>query len=422
MKKTLLSLALAAVSVAASAQTFNSIPWEVSPYLAGITISNNGKYIGGCDYTGIMFVADWATQSVMTQDPPKDTDTGLIRAISDDGVGVGFNGDAAVSLDMKGNYKVIYDGDGIATSITPDGKKICGVINTNTVPAACYWQDDQLIMLPEATDKWLGIKSYGTSAEYISDDGSVIAGHLIDKLSTRPLIIWHLNKDGKTYSIDPTFKRFAKVKTSDGNGLMCYFTPTNMSGNGKWIALTVSTDNGIMTMGRYNVDTDELEVINCQDAVDADFMCEASGISNDGTILGYYGDSEQGIRYGVICKPGETEAVKLSAAFSGIQELAHYDELKNNTPTDITPDGKYILGHSIDIIDYYGEEAMVFITYIIDVDGNSASVKSISRPVDKVVNGKEVYYTIDGKRINPSAYKGLIIKKDANGNIKKFMK
>lgn len=421
MRKTLLSLTLAAMATAATAQTISSIPYDIEPYMLGITVSPNAKYVGGCDATGIMLLADWASQSVLKQDPTTDTGTGCIRSVNDDGLGVGFNDDLAVSLDSKGNYKVIYDeeGGGIAEDLTPDGGTICGEVDVNTAPVPCLWRNGERVDLPVGTNRWLGIKSLGAAATFISSDATVVAGHIADKLSTRPLVLWIQNKDGKTYSFVPVYKKYCKRKTEDGEGLMCYFTPTGMSDNGKWIALTVSTDEGRLTMGRYNVETETFEQIHCQDAIDADMICEASGIADDGTILGYYGDTEMGLRYGVICKPGETEAVSISSAFPEIADLAHYQELGFNVPAAITPDAKHIVGYAADLIEYEGEQAQIFVTYMIDVDGKVSSVKSVSGPFRLDASKKKLFDTVAARHVSKASFLGLMMKDSKFGIIKK---
>lgn len=418
MKKTLLSIVFATASAVASAQTYHALPTTDDPYLAGICISADGKYVGGMDYVYNLFLADWAKDDIKTYEP--DDETGCcIRSVSNTGVGVGFNGDNAITFDINGNYTVLPGKEGMAMGTTPDGTFWCGSINTNSVPQPVYWKtSDSYTELPMPTKEECGINVYGATAKYVNNDASIIAGTLVDKLSTRPFVLWRRDADGN-YTVDPVFKKYCPTKTPDGNGLACYFTITSMSKNGKWAAVTVS-ENNTLCIARYNIENDRLEVLSYDDLDEGNF-CMSSGIADDGTIIGYTDNDDSSVRKALICKAGETTLKPLSEVYSSIANLAYFDDLEThfNIAADITPDARYILGYAKDIDIIGGEEAEIFVTYVIDTDTNTTTIKNVTT---KSANNGTKYYSTDGKQISINGYHGLVIEKDAQGNTKKIMK
>ena len=422
MKKTLLSITLLAASHALSAQSsYIAIPYNDNPWLAGIAMSSNGEHVGGMDYSLNMFVAKWADLTVVQpEDEPGDMGC-CVRCISNTGVGVGFNDNYAVTFDMTGKTTILDNaeeegGGAIAEAITADGKFICGEVGTGKLAKAGYWNEEgKFVMLPQPTTEETGLKILGASATKVNTDGSLIAGYISDKLSTRPLILWRRGADG-TYTVDPVFKKYCKDKTSDGLGLMCYFTPTDMSENGKWVAVTVSTDAGDLKMARYDVENDKLEVIDYPQIEDGNF-CYSSAIANDGTVLGYTSDDESTYRIALIAKAGETVAKSFGVEFSGISDLVEFETLGFNTPCDMTPDGKYIAGYGM----YIDEELdmQVFITYRIDTENYTASVDRVVAPM---ADGKTACFSVNGTRVNPDTFRGLQIVKGADGKVRKVLK
>ena len=412
-------MAIATIGTMASAQSFNYLSTEQDPYLAGICISENGKYIGGMDYSLCMFLSDWAKDNTLIYDEPNG-DTGCcIRSISNEGKGVGFNGDNAIVYDINGNYQELPGKEAIAESVTPDGSFICGAINTNSIPQPVYWTGGNYVELPMPTADECDITINGANAKYVNADASIIAGHIVDKFSTRPLVLWRRGADG-TYTVDPVFKKYCTDKTEDGKGLACIFNATALSKNGRWAAITVS-EGMSKRIARYDIENDKLEKLNYIDEDGETPLCISSGIANDGTILGYTDNDESDVRRALICKPGGTNLQPLSKAFSSLAELEYFDDLDThyNIACDISADGKYILGHAMDIVPYGDSEAEIFVTYVINTDKDATAIKSVTT---KGTNGKTTFYSVDGKHINPDFFHGIMIEKDAMGNTKKIIK
>ena len=419
MKKSLLLSALMAATCAMTqAQSLNVLPTSADPYLFGITMSANGKYVGGTDVMGLMFVSDWADGKVtLTENADEDLGS-QVRCVSNSGVGYGFNGDYCVSFSIDGTEKTYNDGtEGMISGCTPDGKTLVGYLKEDievngkeiTLPRPYIWKDGATegTMLPFQMPDELGIKGNGTLATYISEDASVICGYYIYRYPTRPIVMWHRQADG-TYKYDPVFKRHIPINGTDIDGIM---SPTGMSANGKWVALTVS-DGNIVKLGRYDVENDKVEIIDYEDLGDGDIM-EGAGIANDGAMVGY-GTTELENRYGLYCPAGSTKAQLLSVAFPGVTELADFDNDGMHVPGAITPDGRYICG--------YAEREKggnaIYNTYVLDTKGE-AGVGSITV---SETNGVQSAYSLDGHRVNLDSHRGLTIIKGADGKVSKVLK
>lgn len=409
MKKSLLTAVLAAASwQLAVAQTITMLPTSTDPYLMSTCISENGKYVGGADAFGTPFVADWATGTVVFGDGDDEDSGGHIRAVSNGGVGVGVCG-PGITLSIDGTVERYGDSDdAILSGITPDGSLIVGERSASSMPVPCYWQGGECVDLPQVTDEWATIKCLGTAAKYVSGDGSVIAGHFVDKLNTRPLVVWHRNRDGKTYSIDPVFKRFCFKRA----GYIAIMSPSAMSNNGKWIAVTASS-GGNVWLGRYNVELDSLEIIDYPGLGEGD-ICESSGISDDGTVLGVVTSEMEG-RVGLICPAGKSEAVKIADYFPDLDDLALFDANGANVPFAITPDGRYITGYGVSL----KGDSQLYVTYVIDTEGTGTGVGNIA---SATAEAPAEAYTVDGLRRDAKSFHGLGIMKWADGKTAKVVK
>ncbi len=158
-------------------------------------------------------------------------------------------------------------------------------------------------------------------------------------------------------------------------------------------------------------------------------MCTSS-VSDDGTILCYLGN-DAGIEYeyrqAYIWYPGEEKPVMISERYPELTYMAHLDETSSgitgiNTPVDITPDGKRMIGWAYDA----DEETLTIsiVTYVIDFDGDdggdddgSAGISGVTADGDDTEVAR---YTLDGIRIG-SPVKGVNIVKKADGSTVKVM-
>lgn len=424
MKKILLSAALVAACVSASAQKLTYIPWTENALMQGTVISNNGRYVGGSDTEGRGFMYDTTTGQIKYFQSPdlggEDKETTVdadIRCITDDGIGVGYMEETAAKFNFAtGEYEKILDENSIANYITSDGK-IFGVTYTSSyAQTPIMIVDGKKTELPQATNSWLGFNSDGMCVRGGNADGSILLGFAQDDFSDFPLIIWALNKDNQTYSVVPACKKYIDTSTAlDGPQDFDWFEGAAISQNGKYIALNLHNKNEGegMAIARYNVDTDTYETITCPETADG-LSYYANAISNDGTIVGYIEDGMN--RTAMICQAGETEAKHMSEVFPTLTDIAKMDANEDNTPCAITPDGRYIAGFGYIDMD---EESLCWATYYIDTKASSDGVDNATS--EAKANKVVASYSIDGKKTRPAANR-LHINKLSNGKSFKVVK
>ena len=263
----------------------------------------------------------------------------------------------------------------------------------------------------------------------MSDD-SLISGYYVDDMATRPATLWALNKDGKTFSSYPISRRFfAPSMESTMPYAIFSCDQTVMSANGKWLAVNfekyISQWESVKGVARYNTENDSVDffIANEDDDRFADVGAEtyAFAVSNDGTVVGFYG-SEYDSRVAYRWKKGEADIERLATAFPGATRLAAYDEGGFNTPCGISADGRYISGFgyvtdtTAEVED--GEEPDGnWVSWILDTEDPAASVGT---GVEKVQANKakaasvRARYAIDGTK-RQSKFKGLNILQLTNG-------
>lgn len=404
----LTTLAIAASSIVAAQNGLTVIHSDEYQMLQGLNISDNGKWVTGKIAQGPAFIYDVQNNKVTAAEGESEA-----RCIADDGTAVGY-GEGFLPYIFKTDgtsTKLETTGSGgLAETITADGKIIAGSTNWDAQmysTHACIWQNDKMTYLPEPTDKWLGWTMNGTSAKYISNDGSVIVGWIIDDQATFPVIVWRKNMDD-SYSALPLCRQY--FDGGDGTRPYWNFNATGLSRNGRYIALTVQKAGWTEPTlpARYDLETQTLEVCE-QDGLD---LGETKGyytsmIADDGTIIGYWQDVYNSIRKGYIWKAREAKPKLLAEEFPAISQFAEYDEYFH-VPTGITPDGKKITGFAAITGGYE--------TYILDIDEYSSST-GIENTVNDSKEEKTVVarYTTDGKKIKSSA-KGINILKMSDGN------
>ncbi len=419
MKKTLLTLAVIA---AASSQSFaqNGLTVFNNPdggMLELTAISPDGKYIAGAVYgLGQVFVADWKggnfTYVTATPDETGEIEDANINLykVNNNGKAVGYDGETAITFDFAGDT-LHLETPGIAKDLTNDGAFCVGNCDWDDsyYTHACYWNNGVKTLLPEPTDAWATYTVNGTSAEYVSDDSTIIVGYGQDDLATYPMLIWTRNRDNNTYSVDVPTKRFFEP----GYGDRPYYqiTPGAMSKNGTYVALSLETADGYFGVGRYNTELDSLEVYKFDGSVEGqETGCQLFpfGVANDGTMI-IMSQDDNANREGYIWYNLEDSKVqKLAEAFPKVTQFADFDSNGMHTPSGISADGRYIAGFATD-----AEGNLI--SYVFDVTGITDGVKNIT---DNAVKGTATRYTLDGVRIN-HAVRGINIVKDANGKVRK---
>lgn len=171
-----------------------------------------------------------------------------------------------------------------------------------------------------------------------------------------------------------------------------------------------------LKMARFNVDTEEIEILDCPDVNSSTFYY-STGIANDGTVIGYTQDLDTQSRRGVICLAGEKEVKYLSEAYPTITDFLTMDEENLNTACAITPDGRYVTGFGYKPVD---EKNDYIVTWCLDREEVANSIEGVANSeASKVVAS----YTTDGKRVNRTkVQRGLVINRLANGKAVKNLK
>ncbi len=436
MRQFLLIVFLTAMSSWCFAQDYGLkvFTFEDYPYITGMAMSTDGKYVTGSvgsasegtfvydteqDYIYVHFSDSWYGSEG--------------RGVSDTGVAACFDS-GAMTVSISGE-ETRLEGDtvsgNIAEGITPDGIIVVGsVTKTASSPEvyidghACYWKDGKAVLLPEPTGEELGLKclfdetetSYdGSRATKISADGSVIVGYFIDRWSSRPCIAWTLNEDG-SYTCDPICKGFWEEDRywdfDDSKTQADYpyfqFLATGLSKNGRYISLDLSPssfDDAPDQIGRYNIETKEMEVTKG----DIAFSCK--DVADDGTVIA---SSQDGHAY--IWKSGADEPVSFQEAFPLVEEFATFDSYGEHTPIAISPDGRYILGR-VTIVDY-SLEYDYYEFYVFDTLQYEKATDGIVSITNEEPDTTEAIYGIDGRKHNALQQGVNIVRK--NGTTTKF--
>ncbi len=430
MRKKLIAALLMACGMA-SAQELTYVPYSENGYLTGSTISNNGRYVGGGDRGGQAFIVDMTTGELKYFASPNVFEEGdddvaaSVCFITDEGVGVGYLEGSATRFDFAtGEYTKLRDDLSTINYTSQDGAFMCGyTYNEAYITNPCWWKDGVMKQLPQPAANRFDFGTNGASVVAASADGRTIIGYIVDDFATNPLLVWHLDKGDSTYSVEPICKNwFDGTFNLDGRQPYDYFEGAAISANGKWIALNLHvkdpdwTLNTGMTMARYNVETDSLQLLDCPDA-DGDIYYYATGIANDGTVVGYIEESGY-MRTAVICPSGETEVETMSDAYPEIPAIAIMDENSMNTPCAITPDGRYIVGFGYANLT---EDDLCFATWRIDTQSNATGVESVETKKE-TSDAAISTYSIDGTKVNRAKARGVLIEKMGNGAARKVVR
>lgn len=440
-KFTILSVAFLAAGAAAmaddAAPTYKLI---TGGYGQVFGMSANNKYVAvkSLDEENTApGIWEFAKQDVFTPFANPDLMEASLYGVAEDGTAVGErNNTEAILVSLDGSITVLpvpedTEVDGVPVSyyalgfgITADGKTQVGVVcDDKYKQQATVWRNGKYEFLPLPTVEEAGFEYSGSRADLISTDGKLIAGALIDDMSTNPVIIWTLQDDG-TYKYDYIAKDYFATSMDDTTSPLIAMTLSNHSGgmspNGEWLSLTVAKNSMdfaemVERPARFNVATRTLTIHSLGDLhedLDETAAIYASGISNDGTLVGFTDDSTQ--RVGIIWKSDSEKMVPLKSLYP---ELADYDDIAN-TVTGISGDARYIFG--------FGEKAVgmsvTYDAYVLDTKYEGTGIGSVESSSDSdTVTG---VYNLSGTRVGNSTEglaKGLYIVTKASGKASKIM-
>lgn len=428
MKKSIISAMMLIGAIAGSAQELTTSPVSDWYNLEALGMSANSRYITGLNvstYCGFM----WDTQSNNVIENEGDYANCDFRACTDDGIAVGILGQDdmvttnAAKFDNTGKISIIDNDLSVAFATTPDGSMIVGaLLDSMWLPTPCLWKNGERIVLPYPSSEECGIANDGANAQYISADGSVIAGYLQDWMSSRPAIIWRRQQDG-SYKYDVISKDIWEPRWGSGKPYL-KFECLGISADGKWLAIVAqkeAAEEGMPTpeyMVRMNLETGEIFESETPEILYFDPETNnvyPNSIANDGTCVGACMD-EMGYTRGVIWKAGETKPKLLadlfpqfSDAFESYDRFMHY-------PVAITSDANVIGGYGILVTtDALGETDMNYQSYRLVID--PATGISTMNKADIPLQHTSSAYTLSGTPA-PRSYRGIVVGKGGKRLVK----
>ncbi|MDE6702500.1 MAG: hypothetical protein K2K00_02350, partial [Muribaculaceae bacterium] len=333
-----------------------------------------------------------------------------------------------ILYNMKGDLTVLDTPEGdfryvIGEDLTNDGSMMIGTLVGVHSRAAYSTNGEDWTILPMPTPEQLGdIKlSDGSAAKYISADGKVILGHLG---SFSIPVLWIRNDKGE-YEVDFFPKNFLKETLDDDRvlyGLSAMYRA--MSNNGRYVTsfgiIHDEHDSEKLILCRYDVQEKTMTYFPTDQTIDEfNKGLYPLAVSDDGTIIGTVGMPFFGSIGSFIMEAGQTQAKRFIDVFPDYaKKFTQEENYGFSTPTDISADGRYILGYTFYADDYLVTEGyQCTLTYVIDTKGDAGGVEA---PVVDTQAVPEAYYSIDGRRVSES-HKGVTIVRMSDGTVRKLI-
>ncbi len=435
MKKVLLSGLLLTAAASMSAQTNSAIADDgTHGYLEALALSPSGKYVCGTTTGAAMFLHDLSTKKTIFKNGPLDEagdpiDSEL-RQVNDNGLAAGYWASTPMTIDKDGNETALeeYSEEGYETTafaVSADGKTIVGAAFVDySVPLV--WVNGKLSKLPMPTDDEAGYTVNGAVAKFVSGDGKVIVGYGEDDMASMPLLVWTLQDDG-TYAYDIVSKDYFEP----GYGTLPYylFSPEDISDNGRYIGLYLQRnpdvvygseygesdwDEGTGQFGIYDLQEGKLTVIipDGNNDIQPGTEMVPCDIANDGTVVGYVGSLYDAEAIPFIYSPANGQPQPFTKAFEGVTDFS--TKYSYSIATNISADSKFITGYG------YDADAMVYESFVLDVDGNSDGISSAATDSPAGSAAIVARFALDGKRVS-APQRGINIVKRANGRVEKVL-
>lgn len=398
-------------------------PFMTSIQLMGEGLSPDAKYVVGQNYATSAPMM-WNTEDSVFVNFTK-YEEGALHSVNNSGTAVGTTlgyGGKALVCNADGTSYTLTDNGGTNTQgadawcISQDGSIIGGFYFyfewTNEAKGEgfyatfpCVWENKKCTTLSYPTKSEMGFNIDGAGLRWMSADGSVLLGYLIDDKATWPAIVWRRDAQGK-YVCDPICKEFFGESLSSGKPYMM-FSPYALSDNGEWVSLIVqqafddsnfSNPIPMARVARYNLRTHQLDVLDSGEQAMA-----ASGIANDGTMLLY--TNVDGIfgRQAYVWKAGETTYQCLDDKLGRVKGMPAFGA---NVPVMFGADGETILGFGID------QDTNIF-SYVINL---ATMDQALDPSAIEAVGDDEMLrpengtiYTIAGQQVSTMRKPGLYI-------------
>lgn len=409
MKRTIMAMVAAAAVMSAGAQELRFIsfgegtPGLDEPGTMGMGISPDGRYICGALQMGLGYFMGDLKENKFFYEVSSDDEGAQLLHVDNNGLAIGFDG-PGVTVSIDGtrtelevptkSYKYVLGND-----LTTDGNiKVGSLVGSGYMTSAAYCiGDDKWKLLPEPDAALQGVYAkHGTSAQYISGDGRVIAGYIG---SYGPATLWIRDAEGK-YQVEPLFARYAMTTTEDTDKKYAGFFIKGLSDNGKYVLIAGNTVEHPERTIPLVYDTEE-KILTEYDEEQENFDDGGYGITptaicNNGMFVGVVG--QIAINLGTfIMRPGATQAETLAEAYPQYREqFENMDIFGYHVPYDLSADGQYLIGSAYYSEDPYNDENPYFTTYILTT-GEGSGVESISAERAEGSQTTGIIYGLDGQ-------------------------
>lgn len=381
-------------------------------------ISANGKYISGLsDWTGRAVIVDIEANETYVFEP----NVTELPWVNDSGIAVGYQklqGGYIFNFNTK-EYEQIQapkEGEYLHLEcISDDGTILVGAVRDYdwTYFNPVYRENGEWKNLPVPTFEELGFAASDFYPVSMSSDASVILGYFTGVELRQNAIIWLRQADG-SYVCDPISLRYVNFDTADGrykDNLYADMMPFVVSPDGSKIAFGMrekfelddddNESNAESPAGwaRYDIATGNLEFCPAEgiNATVMGWLDVATGISNDGTVVGHTGGL---YTYGMILPADATAPEFLLDLYPQVEEFYYFDYFQAFYVEGITADGKYIAGDgpvvNVEEGRVEGREAFVFAFDTSGGNENDAVEEITTDFID--ANAPAVIYNMNGVR------------------------
>ncbi len=387
-------LCLGAIATAHADNGFYLVTTGPNTSLWAIGLSPNGRYMScwmGTDGAGS------ALYDTVTDEYYYYTSWSEYDAVSDTGLMVGYGANNFAYNPLTEEEYINPDGyEMLGRGVNADGTIVVGAIIENGYQyRACYYEDGELQFLVKEPNTRYGQESQATD---VSDDKSIICGY-----TNSGITLWHRTDSGD-YEAE-TLTAFRGQ-------------PTAMSHNGRYVALNIGGNPG--HIGRYDIETGTLDEGYLYNANGTTLTCSATRVSNDGTVLAHTNDANSQNRRPLIWEPGG-DVEYMADKYPEVSEFTDYSDQDWNYPTNISSDGRYIIGMAWTYIEGYDEYYARRVSWRFDREeyATAMGIHEISPAATDATGSGTQLYSLDGKRLS-TPQKGINIIKNG-GKTKKVI-
>ncbi len=420
----LLAVSLVTMSYAQTAYGFQTITRGANLDFLLTGMSNNGKYVAGWLGIGLgSALYDVDNDEFYLYDSYGSSE---MDAVTDDGmlIGYGYSDKTLLGINLITGETIVdssvYDLWG--RDCNSDGSFITGTyITWRNYP--CYWKDkvNECIPLSQPDAEEIEFRFIGDdddpadwSYEYVeaiaaSEDGSVICGNVYGWLLNGGALLWKLNESGE-YDLYPICAGLVETEW-EGTHPYDQYVAVAISANGKYLAMSIQDNDGTMAggqfyIGRYDIDTGELETTSYEDN-----ECSPASVANDGTIVGTTMVKGSYLSKALIWEKGH-EPMLLADKYPLATGINDWDENEGNRCRKISSDGRFICGAGTYYFEGEGDTYSRYAGWLFDTEkyATAAGITTIDNDNTAPSQHATRYFSLDGREL-PAPQPGINIVK-----------